>query len=162
MILFLKKYIKRIVILVLLLLIGVICMACYIYNILSNRNTDYFSEVGLKAWMDEVDIIKKYGEPESITINELGMREMCYEDILVRFFDDPSERGIANVCIIGNKYKLKKEKIGVGSTIDEVKEVFTDDMLSYEGNNQYYDNKYFIRFEYDENNIVKSILIFTH
>ena len=120
---------------------------------------DYFGKVGLPSGHLYRSIVKKMGEPIWIEKKEDWGDIVHYDG--VEFGYTCIESGILDyVKVTGKQYRFGMWKIGVGSTRKKVESVYrhkiqwsTDTIV------QICEGETWVKFEFDENNIVKAIYI---
>ena len=120
---------------------------------------DYFGKVGLPSGHLYRSVVEKMGEPIWIEKKEDWGDIVHYDG--VEFGYTCIESGILDyVKVTGKQYRFGMWKIGVGSTRKKVESVYrhkiqwsTDTIV------QICEGETWVKFEFDENNIVKAIYI---
>ena len=119
---------------------------------------DYFGKVGLPESHLYESVVEKMGEPLRIEKTEDGYYIVHYNGLEL---GTGIKLGIVQyVKVTGEQYRFGMWRIGVGSTRKEVESVYrhkiqwsTDTIV------QICEGETWVKFEFDENNIVKAIYI---
>ena len=104
-------------------------------------------------------MIEDFGQPLDIQ-DSSDFTEVRYDDFSVRLFTDNPEAGIMNVRVFGSAYRFGSKKIGVGTTKKEVADAYKYAKKSPDTDYPYVDDKMYVQYFFDDNDIVIEILIF--
>lgn len=163
---------KRREILIISLILAGMVLFCGGCSLLNYKYVDsYALEVGLpsdKMMYDEV--IETLGEPINISWQEeeyVSFMSMEYPDIIFKLGSsaerskDSSSFQVTSMNIIGDRYKLGKGKITIGSTREEVVRAYfgVKRVNGYGLGDAYKEGITYIYFNYDYSDIVTSIKI---
>ncbi|MDO4504499.1 MAG: hypothetical protein Q4B84_05135 [Clostridia bacterium] len=156
-----KIKLKTCIILSVISLFTIIVRAIWVYQI-KNQETcyekDYFGKVGLPESHLYKSVVEKMGEPLRIEETEDGY--IVYYNGLEFAYGSIETGAIKYVKVTGKQYRFGMWRIGVGSTRKKVESVYrhkiqwsTDTIV------QICEGETWVKFEFDENNIVKAIYI---
>ena len=120
---------------------------------------DYFGKVGFNKFSSYEEVICKKGNPLKIEKKE-GVGSAVYYDGVEFGCNDVENWIVQYVKVTGKQYRFGTWKIGEGSTRKKVESVYrhkiqwsTDTIV------QICEGETWVKFEFDENNIVKAIYI---
>ncbi|KUP25506.1 hypothetical protein [Paenibacillus sp. DMB5] len=136
--------------------------------------SDYFSKLGLSYHKHEYQykyttMIKDFGEP--LKIEEKDGKTYCfYKEFFFMYYEKLNKNSINyssafNVTVTSDKYKFGKDKIGVGSEIEEVEKAYIKS-IDKEAKHDYtgfrdgssYDEQW-VEYYFDKNDRVRAITL---
>ena len=146
---------------VLSIIVVIFVISVVAYQIRTNPYEEhYFEKIGFKEpQYTYAELIEDFGQPLDIQESS-DFTEVRYDDFCVRLFTDNPEAGIMNVRVFGSAYRFGSKKIGVGSTKKEVSDAYKYAKKSPDTDYAYVDGKMYVQYFFDDNDIVKEILIF--
>lgn len=149
------KHLKLVIILILL----IICIVVfYIYRVVTPYEKDYFGKLGLADVYKYNDLVKVKGIPghEDI-VQQYGetIRELKYDRYEFRLVDNI----LLSIKITDPNYKLGYKKIGIGSTVKEVKKAYEYVRPIVDVRCGYIEGTTWVEFGFDANSKVNLITI---
>ena len=148
----------------------IVLVALYIYN--GRYVWNYFSAVGVREGMRMEQLERRFGEPNELYFHG-SIVEARYDGINFIFWVDlrsDTVRGMDGIEIIGPEIRLGRQRIGVGSTREEVLRAYENRRDTMVGQVHYSNGRVFrvrdgnawLHFHLDENDSVERITIWLH
>ena len=149
-------------------IIGILVLIVIIFIVVSNLNKyyvkNYFAVIGLPGSHLYSDVKSVYGEPKNIIPGgDDSYVTVQYDGIdfmLMAIRDNPIDGDLACSALVSSpEFRFGKDKIGVGSTREEIEKTYMKFKRIKEADCGFIDGLTWIEFCFDENDQVNKIAI---
>ena len=148
----------------LIIIVSVIILLAFLYMMYVKLpyERQYFEKLGVNKYRYLYsEMVIDFGEPNDVIVQkDRGNTTRAeYNDFVMSFWTDSQDSYLTNIRIISDKYRFGWRSIGIGSTKEEVERAYKRIKKSPDPICAYVDGGIFIEFFFDENDLVKEMMI---